>query len=94
METEGAICAQFVRCGKPGCKCARGELHGPYYYRFTRDESGRLRKSYVRKAEAASALSEQSERRELEELVRKLRGRRSRGKGLFETMLSKMEKWW
>ena len=42
----GTVCAQWVRCGKPGCKCARGELHGPYYYRFWR-EDGRLRKAYV-----------------------------------------------
>lgn len=46
----GAVCAQWVRCGRPGCKCARGELHGPYYYRFWR-ERGRLRKAYVRPAE-------------------------------------------
>jgi hypothetical protein len=43
----GALCAQWVRCGTPGCRCARGELHGPYYYRFWREE-GRLRKRYVR----------------------------------------------
>lgn len=43
----GAVCAQYVRCGRPGCKCARGELHGPYYYRFWRDR-GRLRKKYIR----------------------------------------------
>ena len=49
---DGAICAQMVRCGKARCKCARGELHGPFFYRFRRDEDGRLRKSYVRLAEA------------------------------------------
>ena len=48
---DGAICAQMVRCGKPNCKCARGELHGPYFYRFTRDQYGRQRKRYVRRSE-------------------------------------------
>jgi hypothetical protein len=43
----GALCAPWVRCGTAGCRCARGELHGPYYYRFWR-EDGRLRKYYVR----------------------------------------------
>ena len=43
----GALCAQLVRCGTLGCRCARGELHGPYFYRFWR-ENGRLRKRYVR----------------------------------------------
>jgi len=49
---DGAICEQMVRCGKARCKCARGELHGPFFYRFMRDEDGRLRKSYVRLGEA------------------------------------------
>jgi hypothetical protein len=24
--------SQRRRCGNPGCRCARGELHGPYIY--------------------------------------------------------------
>ena len=47
----GAVCAQRIRCGKPNCKCAHGELHGPYHYRFWRDENGRQHKEYVRKAD-------------------------------------------
>jgi len=23
---------EYRKCGKPGCKCARGERHGPYGY--------------------------------------------------------------
>jgi hypothetical protein len=42
----GAVCAQLVRCGHPNCRCARGSLHGPYFYRFWR-EGGRLRTEYV-----------------------------------------------
>jgi hypothetical protein len=43
----GVLCPQWVRCGKRGCRCAAGQLHGPYHYRLWR-EGGRLRKSYVR----------------------------------------------
>src|SRR5437763_9168580 len=25
-----------IRCGKENCKCARGKLHGPYWYSYTR----------------------------------------------------------
>ena len=32
----GAVHGQYVSCGKPNCKCARAELHGPYSYRFWR----------------------------------------------------------
>jgi hypothetical protein len=63
----GVVCAQRVRCGKPGCRCARGQRHLAFY-RFWR-EGGRLRKCYVRRADLASvrAASEvrQRERREL-----------------------------
>jgi len=43
-----ALCSQYVRCGKSECKCASGELHGPFYYCFWR-EDGKLKKAYVRK---------------------------------------------
>lgn len=47
----GTVLPQYVRCGKSGCKCARGELHGPYWYRFWHQDGYKLRKEYVRKAD-------------------------------------------
>jgi hypothetical protein len=29
---EGSPVSQMRRCGKEGCRCAQGELHGPYVY--------------------------------------------------------------
>jgi hypothetical protein len=43
----GVVCPQWKKCGKPGCRCSRGQLHA-YFARFWR-ENGRLRKAYVRK---------------------------------------------
>ncbi len=43
----GAICAQYKKCGKGNCKCTRGELHGPYFYRF-QWYNGRMIKEYVK----------------------------------------------
>ena len=60
----GAVCPQFVRCGTPGCKCATGDLHGPYYYRFWR-EDGRLRKVYVKRADVAAVRAACEEERQL-----------------------------
>ena len=37
-----------VRCGKDGCKCSSGELHGPYWYAYWK-EGGRTRSEYVGK---------------------------------------------
>jgi hypothetical protein len=65
---DGAVCRQWVRCGRPNCRCARGQLHGPYSYHFAR-ENGRLRKRYVRQAEVegvrAACQARQRQRREL-----------------------------
>ncbi len=62
---EGSVGVQWVRCGKPTCRCARGERHGPYSYRFWR-EDGRLRKRYIPAADVA-AVRRACERRRLRE---------------------------
>ena len=28
----GSLTERYLTCGKPGCKCARGERHGPVWY--------------------------------------------------------------
>src|SRR5437667_5081088 len=40
----GALQRQMRRCGKAGCRCAEGELHGPYMYLSvqTGEQSGLL----------------------------------------------------
>jgi hypothetical protein len=59
----GAVCAQWVRCGKPNCRCARGRPHGPYFYRFWR-EGAQLRKRYVRPPELERVRGQCRARRE------------------------------
>ena len=59
----GVVCSQMVRCGKVGCKCQRGRLHGPYYYRFWR-ENGRLRKQYVPRSQLESVRARCDQRRD------------------------------
>ncbi len=49
----GALVIQRRRCGKPGCRCARGELHGPYVFLSVRRRPGR-RLLYVPAALAAA----------------------------------------
>ena len=76
---KGSVHAQWVKCGKPGCKCARGELHGPYFYLFWR-ENGRLRKKYVRRSDLLQALSataayrlEMQQMRDAKSMLRQIR---------------------
>ena len=49
----GSVAAHRGRCGRANCKCARGELHGPYYKRYW-IENGQRRKVYVRKSDASA----------------------------------------
>ena len=42
----GTLTEQARRCGRPGCRCAAGEPHGPYAY-FTPRPQGRGRARYV-----------------------------------------------
>jgi hypothetical protein len=42
----GSLVEQTRRCGKPGCRCAEGEPHGPYAY-FAPRPQGRARLRYV-----------------------------------------------
>src|SRR4051794_13343529 len=53
---KGEVCTQHIRCGKPECRCNRGELHGPYFYLIWR-EGERVRKFYVKAADVDYVLS-------------------------------------
>jgi hypothetical protein len=55
----GALQRQMRRCGKAGCRCAEGELHGPYIYVSVRT-GGRSRLLYV-PTEAVDAVTRRVE---------------------------------
>ena len=59
----GVVVWQWVRCGRAGCRCAKGKLHGPYAYRVFR-EGNRLRKEYVPKHLAEKVTAACQARRE------------------------------
>lgn len=46
----GSLHIAWVRCGKASCRCAWGELHGPYGRRQWR-EGDRTRRAYVKGAD-------------------------------------------
>src|ERR687892_2038390 len=48
----GSVVDQGRRCGKEGCRCASGELHGPYTYVVLPRGGGRPRTVYVPAATA------------------------------------------
>jgi len=53
----GSLVTQGRRCGREGCRCAEGELHGPYIYITLRRPRGRGGLLYV-PAELAALVRE------------------------------------
>jgi hypothetical protein len=39
---------EMVKCGKLACRCASGQLHGPYWYAYQK-QTGQLKSRYVGK---------------------------------------------
>jgi len=52
----GSLHLEWRRCGKPNCRCTRGQLHGPYLVRRFW-QAGKQHKAYVRKAHVAEAMA-------------------------------------
>lgn len=73
----GAVCVQMVRCGKSNCKCARGELHGPYFYHFVR-VNGALVKRYVKAKDAPTLRAACHAWREEDKQLREIRNKSQR----------------
>lgn len=46
---QGSLIERYKRCGKPGCKCARGRGHGPKYYLSVSRSGARPEMDYVPK---------------------------------------------
>jgi hypothetical protein len=40
---------ESIRCGKEKCKCARGKLHGPYWYSYSRVKD-KVKSQYIGKS--------------------------------------------
>lgn len=45
---EGSLIKRFTRCGKPGCRCGKGQPHGPFWY-LSRSVEGKTRYTYIPK---------------------------------------------
>jgi hypothetical protein len=44
-----SLIERFTQCGRTGCKCMRGEKHGPAYYLTVSYAKGKTRQVYVPK---------------------------------------------
>ena len=49
----GSLIERYLRCGKPGCHCAKGRGHGPKYYLSVSYPGRRPELQYVSQAQKA-----------------------------------------
>ena len=72
----GSLVEQYVSCGKPRCRCQRGQKHGPLYYLYWK-EQGRSRSLYVPREQVRELRRQiHNYRRFRTELTALLRGQR------------------
>jgi hypothetical protein len=68
----GSLIERYKRCGKPGCKCADGQGHGPKYYLSVSYPGLRPQMDYVPQesyAQTAEFLSNYRQAREILEAI-------------------------
>ena len=86
----GSIHATYARCGKLGCKCARGEPHGPYYHRYYRI-GDRIQKEYIPLAQLEDVRSACARHRDLQSEIRANNQRYNELMSQFKTMLKELD---
>ena len=47
---DGSIYESYKKCGNKNCRCAKGDLHGPFYY-LSRKADGKTKLTFVRRAD-------------------------------------------
>ena len=68
-----SLVKQYVICGKLGCRCQRGQKHGPLFYLYWK-EQGRSRSLYVPREKVTEMRQQiQSYRRLQKELAQRVR---------------------
>jgi hypothetical protein len=66
----GSLRKRHMRCGKRGCRCKTGALHGPYYYFEPSRQHGKWR--YVPKerlSEVRQGIADWKKQREIDEML-------------------------
>jgi hypothetical protein len=66
----GTLSLRKVRCGKPTCRCARGELHACLY--LVRRHGGKLRQRFVPRAWEEGVRQSVENHQEMERLIEEL----------------------
>jgi hypothetical protein len=68
---QGSWVERYSVCARPGCKCRRGERHGPRRYLVV-NEAGHQRQKYVQNSRVQAALEGLAQYRRLQAIVARL----------------------
>ena len=78
LHTKEYIAAQvyerYKKCGNPNCKCAKGELHGPFLWIYQKKKGQKVISTTVIREKAAEAKEMAARYDELLRLRRQIRG--------------------
>jgi hypothetical protein len=90
---KGTLEVRYVKCGRPNCKCAKGEMHGPYTYVRTY-RGGKRRRVYVKSNNVSKLKETRSEHKEsrassrdLLQLIRKLNRQMKDNRAMMQSIL-------
>jgi len=67
----GSIYVTYKKCGNKNCRCAKGELHGPFNY-ISKRVDGKTILTFVRKADESKITKEAQNYREYIKIIAKL----------------------
>ena len=68
----GSLIERYKRCGKPGCKCAKGRGHGPKYYLSVSFSGSRPQMDYVPQADYPEVLERVTRYHRVREILEKI----------------------
>ncbi len=68
---QGSLFERYLPCGKEGCKCKKGEKHGPFYY-LTYLEAGKLKTQYVPKDKVGKVKKWMKAYKNVKEIIREI----------------------
>jgi uncharacterized protein DUF6788 len=68
----GSLIERYLRCGKPGCKCAQGEGHGPKYYLSVSFPGLRPQQDYVPQGDSAQVSQYLANHQQLRTIVEEI----------------------
>lgn len=70
--TAGSLASRFTKCKHPGCKCGKGEPHGPFLY-LSQKVDGKTKWTYLGKATEGRIAKAARRYRSYRERVRELK---------------------